>query len=193
MRERWKAVTCAGEPIRGYDISNLGQVRSYWVRFAGGRSGGLRLAGTPQRILAQRVDKYGYMIVELMVGQRSTSGRQRKRPFRVHRLVLEAFRGPCPPGLQCLHGPAGRLDNTISNLSYGTGDQNCRDKIRDGTAQVGRRNHKTRLTEEQVQAIRRDLKAGLPKRAVARQHGIGQRHVKQIERKEVWGWLPEED
>jgi len=52
----------------------------------------------------------------------------------VHRLVLEAFDRPCPPGMEVLHGPGGRTDNRLANLRYGTRSENLgADKHRDGT------------------------------------------------------------
>ena len=73
----------------------------------------------------------------------STAGSQYKRvrlrnsgvntfPY-VHRLVASAFIGPCTAGCEVCHGPAGRLDNQVSNLSYGTKSDNRRDRKRDGT------------------------------------------------------------
>ncbi|KKL71721.1 hypothetical protein LCGC14_2092100 [marine sediment metagenome] len=38
----------------------------------------------------------------------------------VHRLVAAAFIGPCPIGQQVCHGPAGELDNSVSNLYHGS-------------------------------------------------------------------------
>lgn len=38
----------------------------------------------------------------------------------VHRLVLETFVGPCPPGMQCLHKDDNPANNHLSNLSWGT-------------------------------------------------------------------------
>ena len=52
----------------------------------------------------------------------------------VHRLVLEAFDRPCPPGMEVLHGPGGRTDNRLANLRYATRSENLgADKHRDGT------------------------------------------------------------
>ena len=55
------------------------------------------------------------------------------RTFRVHKLVAPTWIGSCPPGKQVRHGPNGKLDNSISNLCYGTAIEDARDKVRDGT------------------------------------------------------------
>jgi len=56
------------------------------------------------------------------------------KTFSVHRLVLEAFIGPCPKGLQCCHGHSGSANNRLLNLSWGTQEKNNgEDKQRDNT------------------------------------------------------------
>lgn len=46
------------------------------------------------------------------------------KQHRVHRLVLTAFVGPCPDGMECLHGEGGALDNRLTNLRWGTKSEN---------------------------------------------------------------------
>lgn len=48
----------------------------------------------------------------------------------VHRLVMEAFVGPCPEGMEVCHGP--KDNDYLSNLSYGTRSRNIHDRARDG-------------------------------------------------------------
>jgi hypothetical protein len=52
----------------------------------------------------------------------------------VHRLVLEAFVGPCPPGLECLHEGGNPGNNALGNLRWGTRKENHADSVRHGTA-----------------------------------------------------------
>jgi hypothetical protein len=58
-----------------------------------------------------------------------------------HQAVLEAFVGPCPPGMQALHGPAGDSDNSPGNLRWGTCAENMADKNRDGTNYHANKTH----------------------------------------------------
>jgi hypothetical protein len=44
--------------------------------------------------------------------------------LKVHRLVCEAFHGPCPPGLETLHGDENGLNNRPENLRWGTRKEN---------------------------------------------------------------------
>ena len=51
---------------------------------------------------------------------------------RVHRLVLEAFVGPCPLGMECLHADDDPANNSLSNLRWGTRSENIHDRVRNG-------------------------------------------------------------
>lgn len=57
----------------------------------------------------------------------------RGRNVSVHKLVLEAFVGPCPEGMECLHENDDPLDNRLSNLRWGTRTENLEDRVRNGT------------------------------------------------------------
>lgn len=56
----------------------------------------------------------------------------RSKTMRVHRLVLTAFVGPCPKGMQGLHWDDDAHNNHLSNLYWGTPGQNMQDKVRNG-------------------------------------------------------------
>lgn len=63
--------------------------------------------------------------------------------YLVHRLVLEAFVGPCPPGMECRHFPdRDPTNNRLDNLSWATRKQNMEDKASHGTNRKGVPNHK---------------------------------------------------
>lgn len=51
----------------------------------------------------------------------------------VHRLVCEAFHGPCPEGMECCHANGDRMDNRPSNLRWDTRKANHADALRHGT------------------------------------------------------------
>lgn len=114
------------------------------------------------RIVAQYSDDHGYLRVSLW--------RDGKRArVCVHRLVLRAFAGAPPLGLESLHGKHGRHDNRWpENLSYGTASKNIGDdRRRDRTSNDGARHYKARLTWDQVAEIRRRLAAGETQASVA--------------------------
>lgn len=123
MKEVWKPIP----NYSGYEASSLGRVRSLdrkvWVEQRH-RSFWKQLKG---KQLSESFDKDGYRLVSI-----STDGYD--RPHRVSRLVCAAFYGPCPDGMECLHGAKGKYIDTSNNVSWGTKSQNEIDKRRDGVS-----------------------------------------------------------
>lgn len=68
----------------------------------------------------------------------------------VHRLMLEAFVGPCPPGMECRHLNGVADDNRLENLCWGTHLENEMDRRRHGT--MANKNRK--LSEASVAELR---------------------------------------
>jgi len=54
--------------------------------------------------------------------------RERRANLMVHRMVLTAFRGPCPEGMEGCHNNGNSQDNRLSNLRWDTRLSNCADK-----------------------------------------------------------------
>lgn len=105
----------------------------------------------------------------------------------VHQLVLEAFVGPCPTGMETLHGPAGSLDNRLSNLRWGTkADNNGPDKLRDGSLARGERQGNAKLTEADVLEIRRRFAAGEMQPTLGEVFGVSSRTISKIVRGRRW-------
>lgn len=90
------------------------------MRRAGGRP--LSVRG---RILKPTADSDGYLHVGLCRDNR-------KRTRSVHLLVLEAFVGPCPEGLEGCHANDVKSDNRLTNLRWDTRSANTYDRIRNG-------------------------------------------------------------
>ena len=67
--------------------------------------------------------KDGYPVVELNRGRKDRSNRT------IHSLVLEAFVGPRPWGLQSRHRNNNRGDSRLSNLQWGSAAENAQDRI----------------------------------------------------------------
>jgi len=79
----------------------------------------------------------------------------KKETYQIHVLMLNAFVGPCPPGLECRHLNGNKLDNRWpENLTWGTHAQNMEDRIFHGTDNGGERNGRSRLTQTEVNDIR---------------------------------------
>lgn len=142
MSETWK-------PVVGYEglysVSNQGRVR----RDAGGS--GARIG----RILRpSNVGSDGHLGVNLHRNRKATG-------FKVHRLVLVAFVGPCPEGMECCHGDDGNpRNNALANLRWDTHAANLMDRVRHGTSNRGERHWMKKLTAQDIQDIRRSVAAG---------------------------------
>lgn len=92
MTEIWKPIP--GWP--NYEVSDLGQVRN--------------ING---RVLRPTRRSHSYLAVDLHRGD------EMRRAY-VHRLVLEAFVGPCPAGHETHHDNDVSTDNRLINLRWST-------------------------------------------------------------------------
>ncbi len=78
----------------------------------------------------------------------------------VHWLVLEAFVGPRPQGMECRHLNGIKTDCRIENLTWGTLQENVQDNIRLGAYLKGSQTSCAKLNEEKVVEIRRRYAEG---------------------------------
>jgi hypothetical protein len=169
--------------IADFPGCRVGDDGSVWSRRRGGPHPGLT---NTWRELAQSTDSCGRKSVRLQ-----KDGRQFNR--RVHRLVLEAFDGPCPEGEECRHFPdRDPGNNRRDNLVWGTSQQNKADMVVHGTALRGEQNGYSRLSAAEVQDIRRRSAAGWSQYQLARQFGVHQTTIGLIIRLGRWAWLEDE-
>lgn len=98
---------------KNYEISDMGRLRRT-ISNKGTAAG---------RIKSNSIGAQGYPIVQLHEDGAS-------RVFNVHTLVLEAFVGPCPQGMEARHADHNRKNCCLSNLSWGTSKENHEDMIR---------------------------------------------------------------
>lgn len=107
----------------------------------------------------------------------------------VHAIVLEAFCGPCPSGMQGLHEDDNPKNNAIDNLRWGTPKANSEQRTRTGRQVRGSSVTGSRLTAEQVASARRRFAAGETQSAIAREFGVTQRAIWSIVRGKTWKHL----
>lgn len=105
----------------------------------------------------------------------------------VHNLVLTAFVGPRPDGMQCRHFPdRDRSNNRLENLQWGTQKENEADKLIHGTHIRGERGSNVKLNNNQVIAIRSSTKTS---KQLASEYGISSGQVNQIRARRRWKHL----
>lgn len=109
----------------------------------------------------------------------------RGKSFFVHRLVLTAFVGPCPDGMQCCHNDGNPANNVLSNLRWDTPKANSADAARHGVTPRGSKHWKSRLTEEAVAEIRR-APASVPSGEIAQRFGVSSSAVQRVRSGRLW-------
>lgn len=98
----------------------------------------------------------------------------------VHRLVLEAFVGPCPPGMEGCHEDGDPRNNHLQNLRWDTHKNNLRDRGRHGTFHTGEKVENAKLSFRDVAEIHRLLAMGVYQRVIAEQYGVCQQLISAI-------------
>lgn len=78
-----------------------------------------------QQKVAQRQRGGKYVCCDLRVDGK-------KETFYIHRLVLETFTGPCPPGMEGCHNDGDPSNNNLDNLRWDTKEANAADTLEMG-------------------------------------------------------------
>jgi hypothetical protein len=123
MSERWL-------PVVGwegyYEVSDMGRVRSVdRTIIRSGRQSGDGRWFYRGKVLSPGINRLGYPLVALSRSSNITSK-------KVHRLVLEAFVGPCPDGMEACHNDGVRSNAKLTNLRWDTPSANQHDTVRHG-------------------------------------------------------------
>ena len=161
-------------PVVGFEetheVSSEGQVRSL-ARVISDHNG--RLRPKAARDLLPTRKSNGYLHVSLQLDKR-------QKTLHVHRMVLEAFVGPCPEGHEALHHDGDKGNSQLGNLRWGTHVENCTDRTRHGTSG-------SVLTLSRAREILA-LKGSARQVDIAAQFGVSQVLVSQIHRGKVWNF-----
>jgi hypothetical protein len=127
--EKWLPVT-GWEGF--YEVSDLGRIRSLERRVP------MPFSNRPSRRVPAKIMK----ATSHKGDQTVTLSRNGKNHYpKIHRLVLTAFVGPCPPGMECCHNNGDFTDNRLENLRWGTPSSNLFDLVRHGNHGMSRKTH----------------------------------------------------
>ena len=157
MKEQWK-------PIPGYEglyeVSDHGNVRSLDHTVTRRTKGGGFNTVTHKGKNLSAAKRSRYLFVGL-----HKQGTKQITP-EIHKLVMSAFVGPRPEGMEVCHGDGDGNNNHLSNLRYDTRAANSADKAIHGTIVRGEHQHSAVLNSTQVNEIR-----------WAWSHGFGQKEI----------------
>lgn len=103
--------------------------------------------------------------------------------FKPHTLVLTAFVGSRPKGLECCHNDGNPWNNKLENLRWDTAQSNQQDRAKHGTSNRGERCASAKLTETQVAAIRVDSRL---QREIAADYGVRENTISRIKSGVRW-------
>ncbi len=107
-------------------------------------------------------------------------------------LVLTAFVGPRPEGMECCHWDGNKTNNRLGNLRWDTTKANNQDKIRLGemAPQDGSNNGRAVLSEDDVYQIKLRLANHEPQAAIARHYGVTPLSINKIYVGRTWKQVP---
>jgi hypothetical protein len=174
-----------------YQVTNTGMVRS------------LDRPHRKGQMMSPQVDKSRYGHVKYHLCKNG-----KMRGFYAHQLVMLAFVGPCPEGMEVRHLNGVPGDNRVQNLRYGTAKENSQDSILHGTKQRcaaklsaymkakhasgehaychGEKSHFSKLTEPEVLHIRELREGGAALKAIGLLYDLDHRHVWRIVNRKAW-------
>ncbi len=166
---------------KGYSAGSDGSIWSCWCR------------GTLYR--QQQMDDYRWRQLHPGLGNKNRARYKIRDDTGKYRcvfgavLVLEAFVGPRPVGMECCHSNSDPSDDRLVNIRWDTPKANAEDTRRNGTVR-GSKNQNAKLTEADVVEIRRLRVMGLPRRLVGSQFGVGPWVIGFIDRGLTWKHVP---
>lgn len=159
----------------GYAISKDGTVWSRWSR--GGRS---RVLTDKWYVKESDADEKDHLHVQLF----SEDKPPKRRP--VHLLVLEAFVGPRPDGMEGCHKDGNPRNNAMDNLRWDTAIGNWEDRKKHGKGCEGSKNTSAKLTPGDVTEINKGYESGIKIRELSKRFGVTYQQIWKIVHKKAW-------
>lgn len=170
---------------RGYCVDNEGNV---WTRRSkrivrdnkGRIVRSIPILSDTWKKMKQNISSRGYHLICLW-------SNKKMKTCLVHRLVLLAFIGPCPQGMECRHLDGNKDNNNLDNLRWGTCDENVQDRIDHNRTCPGEKNVNAKLTWKEAEEIRQIYAAGgISQRKLANKYGVNKRAVWNIVNNKGW-------
>ncbi len=162
-----------------YEVSNMGRVRNIqrWVK---SKSTGRKFL--PVVIRKPQLNRYGYPVVCLR-------GKPKAVLKSIHRMVVEAFVGTIPDGMQINHIDGNKQNNHLDNLEICTGSQNQLHRHRVLRQHIGEKHPRAKLKEVDIHCIRGMAADGMSQQCIADRYSVDRTAISLILRGKNWGWL----
>ena len=112
---------------------------------------------------------------------------QEWKTFIHHRIICEAFLGPCPEGREVNHKDGVRDNNNICNLEYVTKSENNHLSYDSGRRDVrGSKNANCKYSEYQVLEVKSLILCGYMPKQISQLTGVGVGTIGHIKRGSQW-------
>lgn len=108
----------------------------------------------------------------------------------IHHLVAMTFIGPRPPGMLVLHCDGDPMNNSATNLRYGTYLENIADAVTHGTFVCGSSSSAAKLYEQQASCILA-LRGTWTAEQTAKAFGVSKGTIRRIYNRSSWKNAPE--
>jgi len=138
-----------------------------------------------KQFLTPTLTNNGYFRVTLRKNLKTHGG------VEIHRLILQAFVGPCPKGMVACHNNGISTDNRLKNLRWDTIKNNIKDAMKHGTShclhQNGEANPNAKLKEKDVRMVVYMHRIGLfSQKEIAKIYNMGYIAINNIIAKRSW-------
>lgn len=128
------------------------------------------------------IDTTGYRRVQIVNDQGTP------RRYHLHRLMLLTWVGKCPSSNhQARHLDGNKLNNTLSNLAWGTRKQNQMDRVATGTSNRGERHPQHKYSLALILEAR-EMARSKSRKEISLITGIPYDSLCQILRGDTWKW-----
>jgi hypothetical protein len=168
--EEWRPVAHPSGLADVYEISSWGRLRRKTDSLSKRYKAGSFIRGTKTLT--------GHLIADLYDGQ----GRYAGAVF-IHRLVLYAFVGPLPEGMEACHNDGNPANNRVENLRWDTRKSNVADRTDGYVNHRGEKSGRAKLTNEIASLIRKD---GRSLRALAKVYNVNYTTISKIRRNQSY-------
>ena len=167
----------------GYRAGTDGSIWTCWKRRGHGwRYGTTPILSSQWRKLKPFKSSRGYLRYTLVC-----DGRKRLVAGQI--LVLEAFIGLRPDGMEACHCDGNPGNNALTNLRWDTHSENEKDKVSHGRTAKGSKSSRAKLLEEDVLRIRSRYSEGVTCATMAREYGLSDSAIRMIVKRKRWSHI----